>query len=209
MNDAVATEAEGKKSRSDGLVKATFANDKGTDHKRVPEGVNAVVLNGKQYVLSSIPQGIKDQLVAFALAQRAKTYVNNHADDEKNGSDVPELIEKVYSDMLAGKLYAVTAEGGAKKGKEYDPTDIIEAVRRAKEKVAKTDPSKQPASEAQLAALRDKLMGLQGKDRTAFVLKLQQDPLIGPFYQAIKAAKRVAAYNAEKDKKVSVMEDLF
>lgn len=207
MNTHVETE---KKSRSDGLVRAHFANEKGHDHKRVPEGVHAVVLNGKHYSISNIPQSIKDQLVAFALAQRAKTYVNNHADEDKNGADVPELIEKVYSDMLAGKLYAVTAEGGAKKGKEYDPTDIIEAVRRAREKMAKEDHTKKPATPAQLEALREKVMGLQGKDRTAFVLKLQQDALIGPIYQMLKAAKRVSAYDAEKAKeKVGIMEELF
>lgn len=199
----VATET--KKTRGDGLVKAVFANEKSADHKRVPQGVQAVILNGKQYTINSIPQQIKDQLVAFAFAARAKTYVNNHADEAKDGADVPELIEKVYKDMLDGKLYAASAEGGVKRTKEYDPSDLIEAVKRAKQKVAEQDSTKQPATPEQLEALRNKIMGLQGKDRTAYVLKLQQDPIIGPVYTMIRSAKKM---QNNKDK-VSIVEDLF
>lgn len=199
----VATE-DTKKARGDGLVKVTFADEKSNDHKRVPNGVQSVILNGKAYTIASIPQQVKDQLVAFAFAARSKTYVNNHADDSKNGADVSELIEKVYKDMLDGKLYSVTAEGGAKKAKEYDPSDLIEAVKRARDKMGK------PASEAQLAALRNKLVNeLSGKDRTAFVLKLQQDPIVGPIYQMIKASKKLKAAETSENNKPSVMEDLF
>lgn len=203
MND-VATE-DGKKTRGDGLVKVVFANDKGADHKRVPEGVQSVILNGKAYSIASIPQQVKDQLVAFAFGARAKTYVNNHADEAKGGTDVPELIAKVYQDMLDGKLYAASAEGGAKKTKEYDPSDLIEAFRLGMQKVAESNPAKKPATPEQLEALRNKIIGLSGKDRTAYVLKCQHDPIVGPIYSMIRAKKKM---QNNKDK-VSIMEDLF
>lgn len=214
MND-VATEVatETKKTRGDGLVKVAFANEKAADHKRVPDAVTAVMLNGKAYTVAAIPASVKDQLVAFAFATRAKTYVNNHADEAQKGADVPALIEKVYSDMLAGKLYSVTAEGGPKKSKEYDPSLIIQAFQKASEKRNKVDPSKPVATPEVLDKLREKIMGYEGKERAQFVLKLQNDAMIGPIYTMLKNAEKLrkaeeAAKKGDKKEDESVL-DMF
>ena len=200
-----------KKGRGDGLVKVSFADQTKKDHKRVPEGVVAVVINGREYAISAIPSNVRDQLVAFAIKTRATTYVNNHADDAKQGTDVPELVNKVYSDLVAGRLYAENAEGGAKKEKAYDPSDWVEASRQARAIMHKANHAVPLATEAQLDLLRQKLVSMSGKERTDFVNKLRKDPLIGAAYQAIQASKRVAKYNASKaeDKEASVMSELF
>ena len=207
MTEVAATEA--KKSRGEGLVKVTFADATKNDHKRVPTGVQTVLINGKSYALSAIPSAVKDQLVAFAFKARASTYVNNHADEAKGGSDVHELVDKVYADLVAGKLYAETAEG-VKKEKAYDPTDWVEATRQARAIQNRNNPAIPLATQAQLDGLRTKMLGMSGKERTDFVNgKLKKDPLINAAYQAIQASKRVAAYNAQKEKDTSVMDELF
>ena len=201
--------AEAAKTRGDGLVKVAFVNAAGADHKRVPEGVLAVSLNGKQYTVAAIPAAVKDQLVAFALASRAKTYVNNHADDAAAGADVPGLVEKVYSDLLAGKLYSATAEAGPKKSKEYDPSLIIEAFQKASIKRNAADPSKPVASDELLGKLREKIMGYEGKERAQFVLKLQNDSIIGPIYQMLKAAQKLKKAEAAPKKEEASVLDMF
>lgn len=213
MNATVETVTDTPKAkRGEGLVKVHFVNDEAADHKRVPKSVKAVAINGKHYDLGAIPAEVKDQLVAYAVAQRFKTYVNNHADEAKNGADVHELADQVHSDFLSGNLYGKTSETSAKAKDEFDPSSYIDAAKRASELQHKKDPSQPVASHEQLEKLRAKIMELQGKERTGFLAKLRGHPLIGPAYMAIEANKRVAAHmnSKEKEKKEgNALADIF
>lgn len=201
-----------KAKRGDGLVKLFFVNAESNEHKRVPKGVNGVLINGKHYDLGTLPVEVKDQLVAYAVAQRFKTYVNNHADEEKNGADVHELTDAVHKDLLEGNLYGKTSETTAKPKAEFDCSSYIDAAKKAAEIRHKQDPAKFKApTEAHLEKLREKIMTLQGKERTGFLAKLRGDPLIGPAYMAIEANKRAKAHMEKKDKKEekTTLDELF
>lgn len=204
-------QTETKATRGEGLVKTAFVNAEGNDHKRVPKGVLAVIVNGKSYALSQLSQEVKDELVAFAVSTRIKTYVNNHADEAKKGEDVPALADQVFADLVAGKLYAATSEGG-KAVKPFDSQIYLDAVKIGSQERNKVDPSKPVISEAQLAQLKTKIeVDLSGKERVAYLARIKADPYAGAAYKVLQARAQMEKNkaNAGKDEKKESVLDLF
>lgn len=202
-----------KKKRNAGPMIVTFADSKGkADHKRVVDDVNSVVVSdrkgkSKAYSLDAIPPQVRHQLVASALAARAKIYISNHVDD--NESNVIDLADKVYADIVAGKMRAAK-EGGKAPGRQFDPTDYIEAVRMAKQMQAdsgvkgKDGKPIKPASKAQLDQLKTKLVAMPPKERTAEVKRITSNGLVASCLANIKAKRlNEAAKNSE------AVDDLF
>ncbi len=211
-----ATETVEKAKRAEGIVKTAFVVA-GSDelHKRVPKGVVAVDVNGKRYDIAAIPAEAQTMLVAFALASRAKAFANNHADEAKKGEDVHELVDQVYADLLKGELYGLTSSGGSeKKEKKFDASMYVEAVLNGSKLLNQKNPAKPVASQDVLDAIRNKIENeLSGKERTGFLIKLRQDPYIGPAYAVLKAKADLAAANsksdAEKAEKVSTLDTIL
>lgn len=177
---------EGKKERGDGPAVFTYTDGEGnTGLKRVPTKVGSVDITAKtgvtkSYKPSELPQEVKDALVEFAFAARAKTFINNHAADD--GSDVIELSDKVYADFMAGKIYS-RSESGAKPGKKFDASIYANAMRdtfkfMAKKKMKMKDGT--PISEMpeeKVADLKAKLEGMTPKERTAAVKGFKENKI--------------------------------
>lgn len=202
---------EGKKTRNAGPVVVTFVDSKGkNDNKRVTADVTGVMIadrkgGNKVYTIDSIPPAVRNGLVAFALASRAKTYVVNNIDDD-HGNVIP-LADKVYSDFAAGKLYSRGGgEGGAKPGRKFDPTDWVEAVRMSVERQAKSKKllkNGKPVQEmtaTQVEDLKQKLIAMTPKDRLELINgKFRQNGLIAACYASIQAKKLADAAKKETD----------
>lgn len=208
MTEVVAAEAKvSKKKRAESPVKVLYVSPTSDKNKRVVEGTTAVTINGVVMDLSKISPVVQAQLAALSLVARAKTYVNNHADDAKAGADIPDLVSKVFADLVAGNVYAAAGE---KEAKEFDPTDWIEAVKGARQIAHSKEPNNPDAALAtpeQLQALGDKMKAMDKKELADFIAKLKKDELIGPAYNVIQQQKRVAAYKPSAEK--SVLETLF
>lgn len=199
-----ATAATEKKTRGDGPVKVSYANAAAKDHKRVPTDVSHVVIadpQGKaaEYDVSALPEKVKAALVAFAVAQRLKTYANNNLDEEKNGVDVLDLTNKHFAELMAGNLYSASADGtGKKAGKPFDVRIWIDAVKMGAEARRKKDANAKMPTEANLQALEQKLLSLAGRERTAFIQQhFMASPFIKSAYMTLKAKKTVSEASSE------------
>lgn len=175
-----AQKQEATSERGEGPIAVAFMNATAKDLKRVPTDVTGLaILDRKtkktiELDVSKIPQNIQSALVAMALAQRVKTYVNNHvnADDK---ADVGKLVSTVYGDFLAGKIYSRTGDGKAP-GRKFDYDSHVAAVRYAldvmvKNKVQVNGKAIQPMSEANAAKLKQKLEAFTPKERGDWVAK--------------------------------------
>lgn len=204
------------KKRGDGPIIVTYVDEKAADNKRVVAGVTAVQIkdrkgNVKSYTLAAIPTEVQGQLIALAFAQRAKTYVNNQAKDDEN-ADVIALTDRIFSDMIEGKVYSRTeSEGGAPRGRVFDPSDYVEALKltlaaQAKAGVVnkKTGQPVKEATEGQLKQIGTQLISLKGKERTVKIKSFMDNPIFKKHYLALMSKKiKVSADENE------AIEDLF
>jgi len=169
------TQAAAKKERGEGPISVTYADKAGkSDYKRVPLDVTAVQItpkgstSGKLYNVAELPVAVKDALAAFALATRAKTYVANHA--KPDGSDAINLVDKVWAEFLAGKVYS-KGDGGAKVGRKFDGEIYAQAWRAADAAMAKRNLKKKDGSpiksmtDDQVADLKVSLESMEPKAR--------------------------------------------
>lgn len=198
-----------KKARGDGPIIVTYVDEKSADNKRVTAGVTSVQIKDrkgvvKSYALASIPTEVQHQLIALAFAARVKTYVNNQAKD--GDVDVVALSDRIFSDMAEGKVYSRTeSEGGAQRGRVFDPSDYVEALRLTLESQAKagvinkkTNQAVKPASEAQLKQVATQLIALKGKDRAARVKTMMANAVFKKHWLNIQSKKiKVSAEDNE------------
>lgn len=194
----VAQKAPEKVKRGDGPMAVTFGDSAGKkDYKRVPANVdNVVVLSRKtnttkEYSISALPEAVRNQMVAYALAARAKQAVNNHADDD---TDVLSLVDGIYNELAEGKMYAKAAEGKGP-GKKFDASLIVEAFSKAiefkiKKGLKRKDGSAlSPLSEKQREDLKVKLESMPGTDRKEYIKELHKSEYFKKAYAELKARK--------------------
>lgn len=218
MASATEIETKPRGKRGDGPLVITYGDAANkNDHKRVPESVTSVIVTdktgkkSKTYSVEKLSPAIRNQLAALALSSKIKVYVNNSA--EEDGSDAIECADEVYKLALDGKLYA-RGEGKGGPGRTFDPSIWVESVKQATEmqaksgvKNTKTGQPIKAATDAQLEALRTKLMSMAPKERTQEILKFQRNPIINLCYQQLKAAKAKEAAKGVKTE--SIVDELF
>lgn len=194
------TKAETKTKRNEGPVIVTFSDGAKADYKRVPKGVTSVIIkdrkgNERSFDLASIPTEHLAAMAAFAFAGRAKTFINNHA--EGDAPDVVGMADKIFGDIVAGNMYAKaeTTGTGKPRGRQFDPTDYVEAFKRAKETQAKAGVKNkqgvkiEPATEAQLENFKMQLVAMTGPDRTKKIKDMMGNPVFLKHYRAVQSAK--------------------
>ena len=179
--------------RNAGPVVVMYADATSPENKRIPLNVSGVVVadrhEGKKvYNLATLPEQVRQQLVAFAFAQRVKIYATNSSDD--TGSNVLESADKVYADLVAGNFYS-RAEGTAKVGRVFDPSIWIETMKEVANLMAAKDKSgtKKPATDEQLDMLRTKLMSATPVDRRKLIESWKTKPVINAVYRKIEAQR--------------------
>lgn len=186
--------------KGDGPLAISYlANDKAL--KRVEDGVTHVVVTSKSgavknYDLSAIPHPILLQLAGMGLGKRMDVFARNTV---KNSDDanVIELTDKVYSDVVGGKIYTRAEGSGAGAGRPFNYEIWQEiAAETAKRKKA-------PApTEAQLKAFKNKLESFTPADRQKFIRKLQLDKVFALASKVIHAK-----HDADKLKKDGIADD--
>lgn len=188
-----------KKTRGDGPISVMYADATKQDHKRVPTGVTQVIVKDakggwKAYNLADIPTGVQHQLIALAFAGRAKTVVNNQFKADAN-LNVVASVDAIFNDMATGKLYSrKESEGGAARGRVFDPSIYVEAYRLTREaqhkaKVINKKSGKpvEPASEKQLKDLATSLTSVKGKDRTALIARYLSNAVFKKHFLMLQA----------------------
>lgn len=205
--DTVKDGARGKK--GDGPLAVSFlAGDKAL--KRVEEGVTHVVVtpkNGsaKNYDLSKLPMPVLIQLAAMGYAKRTDVFVRNTV---KNSDDanVIELADKVYNDLVEGKIYTRAEGSGAGAGRPFDYAfyqEVIADVAKRKKRPAPTD--------AQLEAFKNKLESLTPADRQKAIRKMQTDKVFALALKVISAKRDAEKLKGAKqdDDAFDVLDDAF
>ena len=179
--------------RNVGPVVVMYADATNPENKRIPVSVTGVTVadrhNGKKvYDILALPEQVRQQLIAFAFAQRVKIYATNSSDD--TGSNVLESADKVYADLVAGNFYS-RAEGGAKVGRTFNPSIWIETMREVANLMAAKDKTgaKKPATEEQLEMLRTKLISVTPVDRRKLIEAWKTKPVINAVYRKIEAQR--------------------
>lgn len=200
-----AAEVETKKERGDGPAVFTYTDAAGNKElKRVPSNPGSVdVLSkagvSKSYKPSELPEAVKNALIEFAFATRAKSYVNNHG--KKDGSDAIELTDKIWNDLVEGKIYT-RSENGAKVGRKFDATIYVQAWTNVYKHLAKKggkNEKGQPITELTQDLIDDLRTGLEAMDaktRVARIKGWKENPY---FVKALKElqAKAVDLSDAE------------
>lgn len=188
-----------KKTRGEGPVIVMFGGDKGEATKRPASGTNMVIVADKagakkSYSLSSIPSDVQSALVAYAFGSRVKTFINNHAKD--GAVNVIEMTDQIFSDFINGKMYSRTeSEGGAPRGRQFDPADYVEALKQAKAAQFKAGAKNKhgvavkEATEKELEAFGNQLISLKGKDRTAKIKNMKENAVFLKYFLAVQAKK--------------------
>lgn len=204
----VAQKAEAKKERGDGPMIATYADKAGkSDLKRANTDVVGVVITqragnkSKSFNVATLPAHVKDALAAMAFAQRCKVNVANNSND--NGDNVLSLADAQWADLVAGKIYSRSAEGKAP-GRVFDPVKYADAMRMAYAAMAKkgrisakTGKPIQPMSDKAYDDFMTKLSSMEGKDRTAYLLKLKKDTFFAAALAKIEAAAKEKAIDED------------
>jgi hypothetical protein len=197
------------KERGDGPMVVTYGNKEGQHDLKRPRNATSVVVvqrhgNVKQvYDLTKLPENVKNDMVAYAFAQRAKTYVLNHTE---NGADVITLCNGLFADMEKGNLYARSADG-EKPGRKFDAVkwaDVMKAALLAMNKKgrtnAKTGKVIQPMSEQGYKDFITALEAAAPKERTEKIAGWKKDGFF------MRALKEYEFKNAEVDNEAT---DLF
>lgn len=202
--------------RGEGPAVITYADVEGKkDYKRVPGNVASVIVTDratkteKVYDVSSLPESVKNSLVAFAVATRAKSYINNHFDAENaEQNNAIALADSVYADLLNGNVYA-KSESTAKPGKKFDPSIYVEAAVAAykfmseKKMNNKQGTPIKPMTESQQAEYATQLIALTPKERTEKIRAAKQNPYFAKALLQLQA-KKIVTKSVEDG-----VEDLF
>src|SRR5512138_2345603 len=117
---ATDTEKTAKK-RGDGPIAISFLDAEGKEHKRVPKGVKHIHVKPKsgdpiKFDLSQLSPDTVMAYAAMGLAGRKKTYVLNHMNTKGDGSDAIPLVNEIWTDALAGNIYAKSEAAEKKPG---------------------------------------------------------------------------------------------
>ena len=204
----VAQKAEAKKERGDGPMIVTYADKAGkVDLKRANTDVVGVVVvqregnKSKSFNVSTLPANVKDALAAMAFAQRCKVNVANNSND--SGDNVVSLADAQWADLVNGKIYSRSAESKAP-GRVFDPVKYADAMRMAYAAMAKkgrisakTNKPIQPMSDKAYEDFKVKLMSLDGKERSGYLLKLKKDTFFAAALAKIEAANKEKAIDED------------
>lgn len=198
---------EVSKERGEGPMIVTYADKAGKmDYKRVPNDVTSVVVvqrkGGvkKTFDLTKLPQNVKDSLAAMALASRAKVFVANHGNEA--GDNVISLVDGVYAEMIAGKIYSRSADG-EKPGRKFDPVPYADAMRIAlgnmnkKGRTGKAGKVVQPMNDKQYEDLKTKLNAMAPKERGEFIRNLKKDSFIAAAMAEVEYRNKTKAVSTE------------
>lgn len=175
--------------KGEGPFVVSFVDDKGDKSTRSGPKTKAISILGKAekkeipFIVTELPQAMRDQLAAMAIAKRISSYVANNVNDK--GDNVLEFARKAWEDMKAGKLYARGAGKGVGRPFPFDKWNAI-MVRAGELK-------KQKPTDKQLSDFRAKLESATGKDRQALINKLLADKNIA------RAKAEWEAKNTEAD----------
>lgn len=188
--------------RGKGPVSVTFVDDKGKgDYRRVPDIVTAIRVtdakgNTKDFPVNKVNQSMAARFAAYGMASRVKMFVTHNIED----GPALDLASQLMADFAEAKMYARAEGTGERKGKVFDPTIYIEALKLAQTEMFEKQ-IKFPAGHAkagQLVAskaptakqLEDKktaLVALPGKDRTAALAKLNKNPYYAKHLKLLQA----------------------
>lgn len=188
--------------RGKGPVSVTFVDDKGKgDARRVPETVSAIRVTDtkgayKDFPVNKINPSMLARFAAYGMASRVKMFVTHNIED----GPALDLASQLMADFAEAKMYARAEGTGERKGKVFDPTIYIEALKLAQTEMF-TKKVKFPAGHAKAGELvaaaaptdkqlndkRTALVALPGKERTAALAKLNKNPYYAKHLKLLQA----------------------
>lgn len=202
--------------RGKGPVSVTFVDDKGkADFRRVPELVSAIRVTDakgafKDFPVNKINPSMAARFAAYGVASRVKMFVTHNIED----GPALDLASQLMTDFAEAKMYARAEGTGERKGKVFDPTIYIEALKLAQtemfEKQVKYPKgtmkdgkdvggqlvaSKVP-TQKQLDDKKTALVALPGTDRTKALAKMNKNPYYAKHFLALKS-KNIDTSEAE------------
>jgi len=187
--------------RGKGPVQVTFVDDKGkADYRRVPDVVTALRVTDAKGVYKDFPikitPAMEKRFAAYGVASRVKMFVTHNIED----GTALDLSAQLMADFAEGKMYARAEGTGERRGKVFDPSIYIEAVKLAYQEMfdkkikfpvghkrAGELIAAKPASDKQLADFKTSLLAVQGKDRNALLAKTKKNPYFAKHLKMLQA----------------------
>lgn len=179
--------------KGEGPFVISFIDADNKETPRVPNAVHAVKVvdkskNEKLFTIGELSPAVKERLAASGLRNILGAGARNGANDD--GSNVLDIVSKLFENVKEGKLYAAREGGksGAPRGRQFDYQLWIDVGIRTKKLRREEAPT-----DAQIANSRLKLEAMTPADRNAKIKQWKDDPFFALAHKEITAERARAS----------------